>query len=165
MESASPDRCRGRDANARPRDRQAFLGSGRVNDTRYSNRFRGYSGGNTQELMPKIWAGIPRIANPAPEFGRLTKRRPTNAARQRTVCPARSPPGGAVFGEHLRQRLRARSSGRLVFGLSITFLLLSAAIAANIGGQTPEMRGACIAQAQVSVPEWRAPARPLANDY
>lgn len=35
----------------------------------------------------------------------------------------------------------------LVFGLSMTFLLLSAAIAANIGGHMPEMRGAWVAQA------------------
>jgi hypothetical protein len=35
----------------------------------------------------------------------------------------------------------------LVVGLSVVFLLLSAAIAANIGGGMPEMRGAWIAQA------------------
>lgn len=35
----------------------------------------------------------------------------------------------------------------LVLGLSVAFLLLSAAIAANIGGPMPEMRGAWIAQA------------------
>jgi hypothetical protein len=34
-----------------------------------------------------------------------------------------------------------------VVGLSVAFLLLSAAIAANIGGRMPEMRGAWIAQA------------------
>ena len=35
----------------------------------------------------------------------------------------------------------------LVVGLSVAFLLLSAATAANIGGQMPEMRGAWVAQA------------------
>ena len=35
----------------------------------------------------------------------------------------------------------------LVVELSVVFLLLSAAIAANIGGQMPEMRGAWVAQA------------------
>ena len=35
----------------------------------------------------------------------------------------------------------------LVLGLSIAFLLLSAAIAANISGHMPEMRGAWVAQA------------------
>jgi len=35
----------------------------------------------------------------------------------------------------------------LVFGLGVAFLLLGAAIAANIGGHMPEMRGAWIAQA------------------
>jgi len=34
-----------------------------------------------------------------------------------------------------------------VLGLSVVFLLLSAAIAANIGGHMPEMRGAWVAQA------------------
>jgi hypothetical protein len=34
-----------------------------------------------------------------------------------------------------------------VVGLSVAFLLMSAAIAANIGGQMPEMRGAWVAQA------------------
>jgi len=35
----------------------------------------------------------------------------------------------------------------LLVGLSMGFLLLSAAIAANIGGNMPEMRGAWISQA------------------
>jgi len=35
----------------------------------------------------------------------------------------------------------------LVVGFSVAFLLLSAAIAANIGGQMPEMRGAWVAHA------------------
>ena len=35
----------------------------------------------------------------------------------------------------------------MVVGFAVAFLLLSAAIAANIGGQMPEMRGAWIAQA------------------
>jgi len=34
-----------------------------------------------------------------------------------------------------------------VVGLSVAFLLLSDAIAANIGGHMPEMRGAWVAQA------------------
>jgi len=35
----------------------------------------------------------------------------------------------------------------LVVGLSVAFLLLSAAIAANVGGGMPEMRGAWVAHA------------------
>jgi hypothetical protein len=35
----------------------------------------------------------------------------------------------------------------LVVGFSVVFLLLSAAIAANIGGPMPEMRGAWLAKA------------------
>jgi hypothetical protein len=35
----------------------------------------------------------------------------------------------------------------LVFGFGVAFLLMSAAIAANIGGHMPEMRGAWMTQA------------------
>jgi hypothetical protein len=35
----------------------------------------------------------------------------------------------------------------LALGLSLAFLLFSAAIAANVSGQMPEMRGAWVAQA------------------
>jgi hypothetical protein len=34
-----------------------------------------------------------------------------------------------------------------LFGLTLALLLLSAAVAANFGGQMPEMRGAWVAQA------------------
>jgi uncharacterized membrane protein YqhA len=47
----------------------------------------------------------------------------------------------------------------LVFGLSVAFVLLSAAIAANIGGQMPEMREAWVASVDVSRADQIPPRR------
>ena len=49
------------------------------------------------------------------------------------------------FADHVRRYEMKKIP--FIFGLGLACLLLNAGIAANIGGQMPEMRGASIAQA------------------
>jgi hypothetical protein len=75
----------------------------------------------------------------------------TGRSFQNVLAGNRAPPGwrnlrprrdlNAYTGDSHMKHIPA------VLGLSVVFLLLSAAIAANIGGHMPEMRGAWIAQA------------------
>jgi len=87
---------------------------------------------------------------------RLLERQPARDLRAIARIP-RAPPVASISQQILYRGSAAqgKNTGRshimrqipFVVGPSVAFLLLSAAIAANIGGNMPEMRGAWIAQA------------------